>query len=316
MATLVLTTAGAIFGGPIGAAIGSQIDQKLFAPKGRQGPRLGDLTLQTSSYGAAIPKLFGTMRVAGTVIWATDLREDTHRSGGGKSGGKTTTYSYSASFAVALSGRPIADIGRIWADGNLLRGAAGDWKSETGFRLHLGDEDQDHDPLIAAAEGIDATPAHRGIAYAVFETMQLADYGNRIPSLTFEVIADIEPVPIAAIASALSGGALIGTSGPSIGGYAASGDSVRGAIEALNAAFPLSIGDDGAVLAINRADLATVDPALLGAHAGDAAQPRLALTRQAGDVLPDEIALSYYEPARDYQTGLQRARREIGRAHV
>jgi hypothetical protein len=105
MATLVLTTVGTLVGGPIGGAIGAviggQIDRAVLTPKGRQGPRLGDLSVQTSSYGSQIPKLFGTMRVAGTVIWATDLREDSHTSGGGKSGGKTTSYSYSASVAVA-----------------------------------------------------------------------------------------------------------------------------------------------------------------------------------------------------------------------
>src|SRR3546814_13221392 len=63
---------------------------------------------------------------------------------------KTTQYSYSASFAVALSGRPIRSVRRIWADGKLLRGAGGDFKSETGYRLYPGDEQQSADPLIAA----------------------------------------------------------------------------------------------------------------------------------------------------------------------
>lgn len=170
MATLVLTAVGSIVGGPIGGAIGAligqQADQRLLAPKGRQGPRLGDLAVQTSAYGQPIPKLFGRLRVAGTVIWATDLREERQRSGGGKGRPKTTAYSYSASFAVALSARRIRAVHRIWADGKLLRGSGGDWKSETGFRLHLGDEGQEADPLIAAAEGNEGTPAFRGLAYA------------------------------------------------------------------------------------------------------------------------------------------------------
>ena len=29
----------------------------------------------------------------------------------------------------------------VWADGNILRGNAGDWKVMTGFRLHTGDPD-------------------------------------------------------------------------------------------------------------------------------------------------------------------------------
>lgn len=118
MATLVLTAVGAAVGGPIGAAVGAiagqQIDARLFAPKARHGPRLGELAVQTSSYGSAIPKIFGAMRAAGTVIWATDLREERSSSGGGKGRPRTVEYSYSASFAVALSARPIRGVGRIW----------------------------------------------------------------------------------------------------------------------------------------------------------------------------------------------------------
>ena len=66
MATLVLTTVGTLVGGPIGGAIGAlvgqRIDGELFKPKGREGPRLTDLKLQTSSYDSQIPRVFGTMR--------------------------------------------------------------------------------------------------------------------------------------------------------------------------------------------------------------------------------------------------------------
>lgn len=315
MATLVLTTIGTIVGGPIGGAIGAiigqQVDQRLFAPKGRRGPRLNDLTLQTSTYGQPIPKLFGRMRAAGTVIWATDLREERHRSGGGKNGPKVTTYTYSVSFAVALSARPIIAVHRIWADGKLLRGAAGDWKSETGFRLYLGGEGQAVDPLIAAAEGMAGTPAYRGTAYAVFEDFELADYGNHIPSLTFEIEADPEPVEIGAIAAALSDGAVVGETVAALEGYAASGDSVRGAIEALGILASFSIADDGQALRFtDAAPIATIlTEDELGASADGKRGPRRTLDRQAAGTLPDEIAIAYYEPARDYQAGLQRARR-------
>ncbi|WP_294395361.1 phage tail protein [uncultured Sphingomonas sp.] len=314
MATLVLTTVGSLVAGPIGGAIGAvlgnQLDRAVLKPKGRQGPRLGDLGVQTSAYGSRIPKLFGTMRVAGSVIWATDLREEAHRSGGGKRGGATTSYSYSASFAVALSARPIRRVGRIWADGKLLRGAAGDWKSETGFRLYLGSEDQPVDPLIASAEGIGAAPAHRGIAYAVFEAMQLADYGNRIPSLTFEVEADPEPAAVAAIARELSGGRLQGTGGPALGGFAASGDSVRGALEALTALCPMALCDDGRALRINDAAVRPIDRGALGTGHDATRQPAHVRDRKAAATLPDAVAIAYYDPARDYQAGLQRARRD------
>ena len=107
MATLILTAVGTALGGPLGGAIGSLIgqsfDQQLFG-SARRGPRLGDLNVQTSTYGTQIPRIYGTMRVAGSVIWATDLNESTTQTGA-KGQPETTVYSYSVSLAVALSAR-------------------------------------------------------------------------------------------------------------------------------------------------------------------------------------------------------------------
>jgi putative tail protein len=314
MATLVLTTVGSAFGGPIGGAIGAiigqQIDGRLFAPKPRQGPRLGELAVQTSSYGNQIPRLFGTMRVAGTVIWATDLKEERSKSGGGKGQPKTVNYSYSANFAVALSGRPIRAVRRIWADGKLLRGAAGDFKTATGYRLHLGGEEQDVDPLIASVEGAGQAPAYRGLAYAVFEDFQLADYGNRIPSLTFEVESDMGTMSVGAVAAALGGGLTESGESAALAGYAASGDSIRSAIAVLAELEPLSLADDGETLAIVSG---TGPPVTLEEREPGATAPgaggRSEWIRRSGDSVPAEATLAYYDPGRDYQTGLQRASR-------
>lgn len=227
-----------------------------------------------------------------------------HRGGGGKGRPRTTSYSYSASFAVLLSGRPIRAVKRIWADGNLLRGSAGDWKTETGFRLHTGAEDQPVDPLIASAEGMAMCPAYRGRAYAVFEAMQLADYANRIPSLTFEIEADAGPVTVGELAAVLSGGAVTGVAGTPLAGFAATGDSVRGVLEGLVAGLPLTLAEaDGALLLSDGQDAPVTLPA-----GGDGAQ-RTRVERQSAGTLPDEVAIGYYAPERDYQAGLQRARR-------
>jgi hypothetical protein len=306
MATLILTAVGTAVAGPLGGAIGAiagqQIDSALFAPKARQGPRLGELAVQTSSYGSSVPKIFGTMRVAGTVIWSTDLIEDRTRSGGGKGQPKTVTYSYSASFAVALSGRPIRGVSRIWADGKLLRGAAGDFKSETGFRLYLGSEDQAVDPRIGSIEGAGKAPAHRGIAYAVFDDFQLADYGNRIPSLTFEVIADDGAVSIGAIAEELSDRDIVAGETPELGGYAASGDSVRSAIEALGDVVPLSLAEAGGRLRL-RAGGETVT--LVGGHEAGAqgiggSGGRSEVARRAAANIPGDVSIAYHDIERDY----------------
>lgn len=310
MATLVLTAAGSVFGpvgGAIGALIGQSIDARIFKPKGREGPRLQDLRVQTSSYGAQIPKLFGTMRVAGTVIWATDLVEHRSRKGGGKGRPSTTTYSYTASFAVLLSARPVRAVRRIWADGNLLRGAAGDWKSETGFRLHLGGEDQDTDPFIASAEGVGGAPAYRGCAYAVFENMALGPFGNRIPSLTFEVEADPGLVALGPMLDELSGGLATGTGGASLRGFAASGEDIRGLIQVLRQALPARLRPDGGKLLVTSGG-----EGALVLTADELSEVRSESLPGAAE-RPGSVLLGYYDPARDYQAGVQQARRPGGR---
>jgi hypothetical protein len=55
------------------------------------------------------------------------------------------------------------------------------------LRLYRGTEEQLPDSLIVADKGSENVSAHRGLAYVVFERMQLEDYGNRIPQLTFEI---------------------------------------------------------------------------------------------------------------------------------
>lgn len=312
MATLVLTIVGTAIGGPIGGAIGAiagqAIDRELFKGKGRQGPRLTELSVQTSSYGSQLPMIFGTMRIAGAVIWSTDLIESTAKTSNGKGQPSTTNYSYSASFAVALSTRPIMRVGRIWAEGKLLRGAAGDFKTATGFRLHTGGEDQPVDPLIAAAEGGQA-PAHRGLAYAVFEHFQLADYGNRIPSLTFEVIADEGPVAIGTIAEVIGAGMVSADgAGMMLGGFSAYGDSARGVLEALadiGGGWFAPIGNSLALRSEGAPDRTLPDQ---GAGAGKLGVRRVRKLA-AIETVPKVITIAHYDPARDYQIGVQRARR-------
>lgn len=313
MATLVLTAVGTAIGGPIGGAIGAllgqRIDGDLFKPKGREGPRLTDLSLQTSSYGSAIARVFGTMRVAGSVIWSTDLIE-ARTTSHAKGQPSTTSYSYSASFAVLLSARPVLGVGRIWADGNLLRGAAGDLKVPTGFRLHLGGEDQAADPLIASIEGATLAPAHRGCAYAVFERMQLADFGNRIPSLTFELIADPDAVGAGAIAAEIAGAVIEDrVGGTMIHGFSAYGASARDTVDLLATASGARFALAGAAIAMTDSAMTEATVADDGYAAGTARNTTVRRSVAAIEGVPRTLSLLHYDSARDYQTSIQRARR-------
>jgi hypothetical protein len=326
MATLVLTALGSVIGataGGVGASIGAavgalagqSVDALIFRPAGREGPRLTDLQVQTSRYGAAIPRIHGTLRVAGTVIWSTDLQERSATSGGGKGQPSVTTYSYGASFAVALSSRAILGVRRIWADGNLLRGAAGDFKAPLGsFRLNPGNEDQTADPLIAAAVGPDHAPAYRGCAYALFEDLDLADFGNRIPSLTFEIIADAAPPTLDAILADLAGrpiGFEDAEPAPALVGLAGAG-TLDEAIATLLDLHGLRWREvDGAPMLTGGIATARelMAAQLIRSIDGEPGGAAISKRRSPVEAVPLRLALRHHDPARDYQLGIQTALR-------
>ncbi len=314
MATLILSAVGTLIGGPFGGAIGAlvgrQLDGRIFGAKGREGARLNELKVTTSSYGMPIPRQFGKMRVSGQIIWATDLIEHSERQGGGKSGPSVTNYTYTASFAVALSSRPIRAVGRIWADGKLLRGEAGDLKTAGTFRLHSGTGDQPTDPLIAAAETPGQCPAYRGLAYAVFEDLHLADFGNRIPALSFEVIADQEPLDLGALLDGVVDDYAAEVALPGIAGLSIEG-SLAETLAALDPFYPVDCDacDDQLVL---RPDLRNVPAQTLPEAATSSEQDDFGgkdgySRKRNGEPEAPVAVIRYYDTDRDYQPGAQRA---------
>lgn len=319
MATLVLTAVGSALGGPLGGAIGSMLGQQidtavLGGGRTREGPRLKELEVQTSSYGTQIPGIFGAMRIAGTVFWATDLVERRSTSGGGKGRPATSSYTYSVSLAVALSSRPILRVGRIWADGNLVRGAGGDLKVDTQLRLYTGNADQLPDPLLSASEGLSQCPAYRSFAYAVFEDLQLTDFGNRIPSLTFEIFERDTSVDVGDIAAVGSAGEISGQTAETLTGYALQGRNAREALADLLAVFPIFVRPEGDQLCIRRTDGPTFHAHAIAAVAsvGSSSLERPVKRRGAIDKLPNSVSIRHYEPARDFQLGVQRNRNSLG----
>jgi hypothetical protein len=227
MTTLAVGLVGAAVGGIVGApglgfTVGAALGQAFLGGKSgqhttthREGSRLSDLKVQTSHVGTMIPVVYGTYRIAGNIIWATDIIERSstatqtqHLGGGGKGGHHhhhhdtvitqtTTTYTYFANFALGLCQGTILGIRRIWADGTLIYNTSSTATTPTimgsllrakQIRLYTGTDDQLPDPLIEAHVGAGSVPAFRGLAYLVFEDFALAEFANRLPNITVEVV--------------------------------------------------------------------------------------------------------------------------------
>ena len=209
MASLVLGAVGFVVGGAIGGpwgarigyAVGSAVGSRLDQPKTNvSGPRLNDRRVQASTWGERIPVVYGSYRLAGNLIWTAGIREvvsRTRNSGKGGGGQTTTTYTYFSNFAVAICEGPIIGVKRIWANGKLYYNAGDsadpatliESQQRSGlFTIYLGTEVQTPSSVIEADKGVGNVPAHRGLAYIVFENLPLADYGNALPNLEFEVV--------------------------------------------------------------------------------------------------------------------------------
>ncbi|MDO5758010.1 MAG: glycoside hydrolase/phage tail family protein [Rhodobacterales bacterium] len=205
MATILLSAAGAAVGGSMGGTvlglsmaaagrfaggvIGRSIDQRLMGQGSDvvETGRANRLRLTGSGEGDAITQVYGRMRVAGQIIWATEFREEvaTHSSGGGGKGApkgpKVREFSYSVSLALALCEGQISHVGRVWADGTEIA------RDSITMRVYTGARDQLPDPRIEAVEGAGSVPAYRGTAYVVIEDLELGVFGNRVPQFTFDV---------------------------------------------------------------------------------------------------------------------------------
>lgn len=205
----------------LGLGLPGLID-KAFGPKDVKGPRIGDLTVQTSSYGVEIGRVHGTIGIAGNLLWLENnqLKETTHKKKSGGKGGAAAaepnvTFTYSATFAIGICEGPIDGIARIWCGDQLIYNAgSGDVstiiasnKSAKGMRIHLGTDDQLPDSRYEAARGAGKTPSFRGLAYVVFDDFQLADYGNTLQAANFkfEVVEVSEYQSIRKLAGATSG---------------------------------------------------------------------------------------------------------------
>ncbi|MEO1549369.1 MAG: glycoside hydrolase/phage tail family protein [Pseudomonadota bacterium] len=183
----VLGTFGAVVGRAAGAVLGVRYDTRS-TDQGASPVEVGHVDrfrVMGAAEATEIPRIYGRMRVAGQVIWASRFVE-TVTTTGGQSQGKgqpstpsTNTYAYSVSLALGLCEGEVRRIGRAWADGQEISLA------RLTLRFYPGDETQLPDPLIQAIEG--SAPSYRGTSYVVIEDLPLGSFGNRVPQFHFEV---------------------------------------------------------------------------------------------------------------------------------
>lgn len=158
--------------------------------------KLEDLNLKTSTYLKDLNEIFGEMEAVGNVIWSTcvSVTEYVIKVRHSARQEHRHQHSYTASFAVAICRGPIDSIEKIYLndlefDKNLYR-----------YRIYLGGEAQQPDPLLTRHLGAGKTPAFRDLCYIVFEDVELGEFEYKIPRVKClirkgkDISYDIQPI--------------------------------------------------------------------------------------------------------------------------
>ena len=142
---------------------------------------------------------------------------------------------------------------------------------------------------------------------AIFEELDLGEFGGRVPMLTFEVVAD-EAVAIGDMLRDVSSGLIDAGDGRPLPGYAAHGASVGDSIAALVELCGVQLAErDGRLHSPADGPPTLIGKEELGCDADGRAKPSFDRDRPAESDMPASLAMTYYDPQRDYQTGQMQA---------
>ena len=200
MATVFLTAA---------LAIGSSVAANLI--QGTSKPDSGNIDVPKSNYGVVIPQCWGTVEVAGNLLWASEIKK--------KKGKKNKNFGDFAMLFAHCPFNPAREIeilkfnnkagySTITSDENAVEASLK--FRDRYFRFYLGTANQTPDPLIEAKTPVSnyshglpgdygdrqdliqqlgmpgnsvTIPAYRKKVYIVAEGLPLIDYGNQIPRI-------------------------------------------------------------------------------------------------------------------------------------
>ena len=146
--------------------------------------KISSFTVNTAEYGAAVPEILGTTRIAGNVIYYDDFtaheHRETHKAGkGGKSKSVNITYTYTVAAIIGLCEGTIKAVKRIWQDKDIYN--YGDGK----VPLTLYDGSQTSPWEYVVGKHPEKALPYTGLAYMA-GVIDLGDSGS-MPSYNFEV---------------------------------------------------------------------------------------------------------------------------------
>jgi hypothetical protein len=335
MATVVLgllgAGIGAFVGGPQGAMLGWSAGVTLagvvFPPRisAQERGRIDDVRVTGSGYGAFIPQVWGSARVGGNVIWATDLVEhknEEHVGGKGGGGAQVTEYTYFANFACAVCQGEIDHIRRIWADDILIYDHSKTPATKYQIIIHRGGEDMLPSEFIEAHEGVGNVPAYRGLCYVTFQHLPLAKWSNRIPVMSFEVVAsDSGAATVQDVAASIfeqcglasnridtSGGATRSVEGYFLSSRESGADFLGPLLQITNVDLCEYDGKLRLVPSGGAVDL-TINSDDLGCTFFDESDgaEKVDVRRVQDFELPNEVSVTFFNKDRKYETGHARA---------
>lgn len=208
---------GAFYGFQIGALVGG-VGTAVFFPERSNlhlppPPQPHETRLQFSSWGMAIPIQYGSGRMAGNIIYMSDITETITRSKHRQDGVRyyEMVRTYTATFAIAFCEAPATGwVNRIWVNNKVFVDYNGDSvgivdpgiplyggltgnvaisisRSLGSFNIHMGYETQTHDSSIAAIIGAAETPAYRGICYITFVNFPIGEFSG-VPNIEIEIL--------------------------------------------------------------------------------------------------------------------------------
>ena len=207
---------GAMWGASIGGMAGGIAGQVFWPDKvdltHPLPPKPHETRVQISTYGSPIPIQYDDGRMAGNIIYMSDVAETVERSRHRQDGVRyyEMVKTYTSTFAIAFCENPNQrELARIWVNGKVFvdyRDPDGPYyptegagyasgnldtsiaRAATFFQVYIGSESQVADATLSALLGATETPTYRGTLYIVFMDFPVGEFSG-VPTIEIELAA-------------------------------------------------------------------------------------------------------------------------------